>query len=582
MEIEDLLNKIKSYNPDANLEIVKRSYFYSLKAHKGQFRASGEEYIIHPIAVANLLADLKLSSTTVAAGFLHDVAEDTDFKLAAIKKEFGPEIAFLVDGVSKLRKIRYHGAETQVENLRKLFLAMAKDIRVALIKFCDRIHNLETLDHLPIEKRRRIALESAEIYAPLANRLGVGVIRTKLEDLSFPYIFPNEYKELMARVKDKYEKRLKYLEKIKPIIEKELKKEKIQNFQIDCRAKGYFSLYKKLTKYDNTLEKVYDLAALRIIVDDVEDCYKVLGMIHRLWHPIPGKMKDYIALPKPNGYKSLHTTVICADGKITEIQIRTFKMHSEAEFGIAAHWYYSEQKGLKAYIKKKISSPPEKELPWIGQLKNWLEKSKNLALEQYLESLKIDFLNNRIFVLTPRGDVIDLPEKATPIDFAYAIHGEVGARCAGAKVNGKMIALSGSLENGDVVSIITDKNKKPSEDWLRIVKTNFAKNQIKKFLKKNSLLPAEDEEIKKSPFIERLIPKIKFPPKPTESSKKILIGGQSDLLFKIAKCCAPKQGDEIAAYLTKYEGASIHKPSCQNLKKLKGNNPEKILKAEWN
>jgi GTP pyrophosphokinase len=581
MDIESLLSKIKSYNPEANLEVVKNAYQCALKAHQGQKRASGEDYIVHPLAVASLLADLKLSSTTIAAGLLHDVADDTEYKLPAIKKEFGTEIAFLVDGVSKLGKIKYRGAERQVENLRKLFLAMAKDIRVALIKFCDRIHNLETLKHLPLEKRHRIAMESAEIYAPLANRLGVGIIKTKLEDLAFPYIFPDEYKDLMAKVKDKYEERIKYLEKIKPMVEKELKKEKIGNFQINYRAKGYFSLYKKLKKYDNDLEKIHDLAALRIVVDSVEDCYRVLGALHKIWHPIPGKMKDYIALPKPNGYKSLHTTVISLDGKITEFQIRTTQMHSEAEFGIAAHWYYSEQKGFKAYIKRKISAPPEKEIAWIKQLKDWLEKSKGLAPEQYLESLKIDFLNNRIFIFTPRGDVIDLPEKATPIDFAYAIHGEVGAHCIGAKVNGKMSALSSPLENGDVVEITTDKKRKPSEDWLRIVKTNFAKTQIKKFLKRNSLLPLENGEDKGANPIERFLPKIKFPAKPADSQKKLLIGGQPDLLFKIAKCCSPQPGDETLAYLTKYDGISVHKLSCSNLKKLKSKSPEKIFHSEW-
>ncbi len=581
MDIESLLNRIKSYNPEANLEVIRRAYDYALKAHQGQKRASGEDYIVHPLAVANLLADLKLSSTTIAAGLLHDVADDTEYKLPAIKKEFGTEISFLVDGVSKLGKIKYRGAERQVENLRKLFLAMAKDIRVALIKFCDRIHNLETLEYLPLEKRGRIAMESAEIYAPLANRLGVGIIKTKLEDLAFPYIFPDEYKNLMAKVKDKYEERIKYLEKIKPIIEKELKKEKIENFQINYRAKGYFSLYKKLKKYDNDLEKIHDLAALRIVVDSVEDCYRVLGALHKIWHPIPGKMKDYIALPKPNGYKSLHTTVISLDGKITEFQIRTTQMHSEAEFGIAAHWYYSEQKGFKAYIKRKISAPPEKEMLWIKQLKDWLEKSKGLAPEQYLESLKIDFLNNRIFIFTPRGDVIDLPEKATPIDFAYAIHGEVGAHCIGAKVNGKMSALSNSLENGDVVEIATDKNRKPSEDWLRIVKTNFAKTQIRKFLKRNSLLPLEDAEVKENTFIERFLPKIKFPSRPADAQKKLLIGGQPDLLFKIARCCSPQPGDDTLAYLTKYDGISVHKLSCPNLKKLKNKSPEKIFHSEW-
>jgi GTP pyrophosphokinase len=387
----------------------------------------------------------------------------------------------------------------------------------------------------------------------------------------------------MVRVKDKYEERIKYLERVEIVIEKELKKEKIENFQIDCRAKGYFSLYKKLTKYDNDLEKVYDLVALRIIVKNVEDCYGVLGTIHKLWHQVPGKMKDYIALPKPNGYRSLHTTVVCLDGKITEFQIRTPQMHSEAEFGIAAHWYYSEQKGLKAYIKREISAPPEKEIPWIRQMRDWLERSKGLAPEQYLESLKIDFLGNRIFVFTPRGDVIDLPEKATLIDFAYAIHGEIGAHCIGAKVNGKMSALSNSLENGDVVEIATDKNRKPSEDWLRIVKTSFAKTQIRKFLKRNSLLPLEDAdaETKGNNLIERFLPKIKFPSKPASAQKKLLIGGQPDLLFKIAKCCSPQPGDETSAYLTRYDGISVHKSSCPNLKKLKSKFPGKIFESRW-
>ena len=580
MDIEQLLDRIKGYNPQANLELVRRAYQYALKAHQGQKRASGEDYIVHPFAVAEALAGLKLSSTTIAAGLLHDVADDTEYKLPAIKKEFGAEIAFLVDGVSKLGKIKYRGAERQVENLKKLFLAMAKDIRVALIKFCDRIHNLKTLQYLPPEKQYRIALESADIYAPLANRLGVGIIKMKLEDLSFPYILPNEYKSLIAKVKDRYEERAGYLEKIKPIIEKELKKDKIEPVQINCRAKGYFSLYKKLKRYDNDLEKVHDLVALRIIVANIEDCYKVLGALHKLWHPIPGRMKDYIALPKPNGYRSLHTTVICFDGKITEFQIRTVQMHSEAEFGIAAHWYYSEQKGLKAYIRRKISAPPEKEIAWIKQLKEWLERSKGLAPEQYLESLKIDFLNNRIFVFTPRGDVVDLPEKATPIDFAYAIHGEVGARCVAAKINGKIGSLSSPLENGDVVEITTDKNRKPSEDWLRIVKTSFAKSQIRKFLKKNSPIQ-EDVEIKEENLIQRILPKIKLPSRPANAPKKLLIGGHPDLLFKIAKCCSPQPGDDVIAYLTRYDGASVHKSSCRNLKRLKSRFPDKIFESDW-
>ncbi|MCK4781569.1 bifunctional (p)ppGpp synthetase/guanosine-3',5'-bis(diphosphate) 3'-pyrophosphohydrolase [Candidatus Parcubacteria bacterium] len=588
MTIDTLLKKIKTYNPDADFELIKKAYDFAKKAHQGQKRESGEDYIQHLLRTACCLAEMKLSANTIAAGLLHDTVEDTEITNKDIQKEFGKEIAFLVEGISKLGKIKYHGVQRHVENLRKIFLAMAKDIRVVLIKFCDRLHNLETLNYLPPEKQKRIAMETLEIYAPLCYRLGMGGLKGRLEDVSFPYVYPKEYQELLNQVKEQYEEREKYLKKVNSVVEKKLRKAGVRVIEIHSRSKRYYSLYKKLQRYDNDLSKIYDLVALRIIVKDVKDCYRTLGIIHKLWKPLPGRIKDYIAMPKLNTYRSLHTTVFCLGGKIIEFQIRTPKMHKEAEFGIAAHWYYSEQRGLASRIKKLITKAPEKKLQWVKQLQEWQEEAKDFSPDEYLKSLKIDFFKNRIFVFTPRGDVIDLPDGATAVDFAYAVHTEVGNQCAGAKINEKMVSLSQPLKNEDVVEIIIDKKRIPSQDWLKFVKTNMARSRIKNWFKRESqssrLIKGkqilgkaiQDIKIKEKKVIKSL--KISLKPK---KKPKVFIAGKTGYLINLAKCCDPKPGDKIQAYITKDQGASVHKIDCARLKQAQKKWPQKIIQASW-
>lgn len=477
--LNNLLKRIEQL-PDINpqsIDLFKRAYEFAYVAHQGQKRSSGEPYFDHCLATAQTLIDMKLDTDTIIAGLLHDVAEDTKYTLQDIAKNFGEEIAFLVEGVTKLGKIKYRGDQRKVENLRKMFLAMAKDVRVVLIKLADRLHNMNTLQSVPPEKQQRIALETLEIYAPLAHRLGMGEIKGQLEDLAFYYLHPKEYKWLIDNLSEEYQTRENYIDKIAPVIKQELNKENINPLRIDTRVKHYYSLYKKLLKCDMNFEKIHDLVAVRIVVNTIEECYGVLGVIHKLWRPLPGKIKDYIALPKPNGYQSLHTTVFCLDGKITEFQIRTAKMHDEAEFGITAHWLYTEKGKPKTGAKL-----DEKKFSWVSQLRDWQHEIS--GSQEFLESLKIDFFKDRIFCLTPKGDAIDLPEGATPIDFAYHIHSDVGDHCSGAKVNGKMTPLSHALQNGDVVEILTQKKHVPSRAWLEFTKTSIAKNRIRHSLKK--------------------------------------------------------------------------------------------------
>ena len=583
MTIEKILDKVKENNPKANFDLIKRAYVFAEKAHQGQKRNSGEDYIIHTLHTAYNLAEIKLNSTTIAAGLLHDVLEDTEITKKELEKEFGKEIAFLVEGVSKLGKIKYRGTERQVENFRKLFLATGKNIRVILIRLFDRLHNLETLNYQPPEKQKRIALESLEIYAPLAYRLGIGELKGQIEDLSFPYVFPDEYKKLINQVKDKYEEREKYLKKIKSVIIKKLRKEDIQPIEIQSRSKHYYSLWQKLKRYDNDLDKIYDLVALRIIVKDVEECYQTLGVIHKLWKPLPGRIKDYIALPKPNGYQSLHTTVFCIDGRIIEFQIKTKAMHKDAEFGIAAHWYYSEQKELKAFLKKKITKAPEDELDWVKQLKDWQKETKDFSADRYLESLKIDFFSNRIFVFTPKGDVISLPENATPVDFAYAIHTDIGNHCHQARVNNKIARLEQPLQNSDIVEIIVNKNRKPSKDWFRFIKSGLSRTRIKRFFKteleawRKKRATTDKIRIRK----ERKETTVAKPQITVKKKTKILVAGQTGISINIAKCCSPSAKSQIKAYITKSHEASIHKADCENLKRAQKKWPQKIIEATW-
>lgn len=479
--LQEILNLLPAHYSEKNRGIIKRAYEFAAQAHAGQMRLNGDPFIAHSSGVALLLAKWRLPPEIIAAGLLHDVPEDTKFTLAVIAQQFGKDIAAIVEGETKLDRLKYHGVERYAENLRKMFLAMAEDVRVIFVKFADRIHNLSTLQGIPEYKQQRIARESLEIYAPIANRLGMGAIRGELEDLSFKYVYPAEYEWVVNLIKDRIKEKESYLKSTKKLAEDDLRKNHIAPLSIHGRVKHLYSLYRKLLEKNRDLTKIYDLVALRIIVPTVQECYTVLGVLHSRWTPLKGRIKDYIAQPKPNSYQSLHTTVFCEDGEIVEFQIRTPRMHEEAEYGIAAHWFYTE--------RGKKSEAADRHIKWLKEL---AEIQKNIhdrqAFLDALESLKIDFFKNRIFVFTPKGDVIDLPEGATPIDFAYAIHTEIGNHCAGVRVNEAMDSLSEPLQSGDVVEIITDKKRKsPSPDWLKYAKTAHARDKIKEALKKHKL-----------------------------------------------------------------------------------------------
>jgi len=476
----NLLHKILD-NPvytEEDKKLIQKAYNAAKKGHEGQKRLSGHDFVEHPLEVAYFLSELRLDANTIAAALLHDIIEDTSITEKDLKQQFGKEILFLVDSVTKLAKIKKapHKDENkgQALILRKMFLAMAKDIRVVLIKLADRRHNLQTLQYLRPEKQKKIALETINIYAPIAGRLGIGRLKGELEDMSFPYTHPDEYKAFMPGIKETIEDREQYIKKVKRTLEKRLKRNGIIPVDIHSRAKHYYSLYQKMKKKDIDASSIYDLVAVRIILKDISQCYEVMGIIHTIWKPVPGLIKDYIALPKPNGYKSLHTTIFCEQEKIVEFQVRTPEMHHHAEYGIAAHWAYSESG------KSKVSITKHKELAWVKKMRDW----KDAKAEEFVESLKIDFLSERIFVFTPKGDVRDLPVGSTPVDFAYTIHSEIGDRVGGAKVDGRIIALKNPLKNGQVVEIIKSKNSKPTRDWLEFVKTSEARKRINSFLRK--------------------------------------------------------------------------------------------------
>jgi guanosine-3',5'-bis(diphosphate) 3'-pyrophosphohydrolase len=468
--------------------LIGRAFLFSQKAHEGQKRKNGEPYFNHVLATGETLCSWHLDDSTVAAGLLHDTVEDTGVPIETIKKEFGDEVAFLVDGVTKLGRIKYRdttpeGTEKHnVENLRKMILALSQDLRVVFIKLADRLNNMQTLDALPPAKQKRIALETDEIYASIAYRLGMHNVSGELQDLAFPYLYPREYEQLLANTKEQYAARLKYLEKIKPQVKKLLEDHDIKPLDIEIRAKRYSSLYKKLLKRDMDIERVHDLVAMRIIVATVPECYAALGVIHEAWPPLPRRFKDYIAMPKPNAYRSLHTSVVGPENKTIEFQIRTKEMHDENEYGVAAHWLYERRRSGEAVSGKKLAQ----EIAWVQQLKHWQERLDGSSEDpqEFMQAMKIEFFQHRIFVVTPGGDVVDLPAEATPIDFAYHVHTDIGDSATGAKVNGVMSTLDHTLKSGDVVEIITQKGKKPSESWLRFVKTSMAKDRIRSVLRK--------------------------------------------------------------------------------------------------
>lgn len=629
-KIDEVCGILKINYPKFDKKIILDAFSFAQKAHSGQKRLTGDDFITHPLIVSGYLAQLGLDEKTIVAALLHDVLEDTDISLVEIRDKFGAEVTNLVDGVTKLAGIKLYGKTRQIENLRKMFLAMAKDIRVVLIRLLDRLHNLETLEPFSIEKRKRIAQATLEIYAPLAERLGIGELKGELEDLAFKYYQPREYKWVETLVKENKKEREKYTKKVSLEINKKLKESCI-TAEIHGRAKHFYSLYKKLLSHDKDINKIYDLIALRILVNDIEDCYKVLGLIHQSWKPLLGRIKDYIAMPKPNGYKSIHTTVFCLSGKIIEIQIKTFEMHQEAEWGIAAHWHYSE--------KKKSANIPKEKFQWVSQLIRWQEELKNR--EEFSESLKIDIFKNRIFVFTPYGDVFDLPQGATPIDFAYHIHSDVGNLAIGTKVDGKMVGLDKILQNGNVVEILTSKKSiGPKRDWLNFVKTNVARHNIRGYFhKKNSSSNLEEgrkileRELSKMEIksiksidktkLDKLICDLHFEnldkmliavgegtisttqilrklfsdeflvkPQPKSKISRLPIldkifkkptiefdSKEEGFMINFASCCNPQSGDKIIGFVTRGKGITVHKKNCRNISTVK--DKDRLIKVFW-
>ena len=620
--VEDLLNKV-SYLSEKDREEIKEAAEYIIKKHEGQYRKSGEPYYIHPIEAAKILADLRLDKTTIVSGLLHDVVEDTDTTLEEISEKFGDDVALIVDGVTKIGKYKFTSKEeAEAENFRKMLVSMAKDIRVILVKLADRLHNVRTLQYLPEHKQKRIAKETLDIYAPLAARLGLWKIKSELEDTSFKFYNPEEYKRITTYVAQSKEAQEKFLrEEVVPKIKEALEKHGIKA-EIQYRTKHIYSIYEKTIRKNISLSDIYDIYGIRILVNDIKDCYLTLGIIHSLWPPVPGRFKDYISLPKSNMYQALHTTVITEKGKFVEIQIKTYDMHKIAEEGIAAHWRYKGGKYLS-----------EKDLKSFTWLRNILESLKEEKSKEVISSIKHDIASDEIFVFTPKGDLIKLPVGATPVDFAYHIHTQVGHKTAGAKVNGRIVPLDTKLKNGDVVEIITAKVNKPSRDWLNFVVTTKAKTHIRQYLAKkerkrllkfgekllNKFLKKVDKTVQsltendKKKLLERFnfksfddfliaVGEGKISPQKivrtlrgeqekaktgksqiTSSSKDAVVevDGLSNILTSIAKCCCPIPGDEIVGVILKGKGISIHAKDCPNIKNIIENEPDRIIVAEW-
>jgi len=552
-DFEKLKRSILEYNPKANIELIEKAYKFSKQfAHSGQVRESGEDYFSHPFEVAKILIDLKVESATIAAALLHDTVEDSPVTLKKLKAEFGPKIASLVEGVTKIDKVHFESKDDYTaENLRKVLLATAKDIRIMLIKLADRLHNMRTLKICAADKQKRIAEETLSIYAPIAHKLGIWAIKGELEDLSLRYLEPEIYSTLRGKINQKREEREA---KTKEIIDELKQKLKENNIEADVfgRAKYFYSIYKKMKRKKVAFSEIYDLIAIRIITKNIPDCYSVLGIIHDNWKPIPKKFKDYIATPKANGYQSLHTAVAGRHGKILEVQIRTEEMHQVAEDGVAAHWRYKGTERDKKFDKK---------ISWVKQALDWRRTSKD-ALD-FIETLKIDLFEKEIIVFTPKGDPISLPEKATPVDFAYEIHTSVGNKCSKALVNEKLVPLMSELQPGDVINIITNKNAKPSRQWLKFVKTGKARSKIRSYLK-----------IEKEPDYRK--------PKEEEQREEnyvhLIEGVSEKKQLKLSKCCDPKPYDSIAGYITKDGKITIHKTTCPNAVSL---DDKKQIDVNW-
>lgn len=638
VEFKHLIDTIHTYLPQAKCDDVTKAYNLAEEAHKDQRRVSGEPYILHPLAVAQILADMKIDTTTITASLLHDVVEDTSYTLEDIKKMFGKEVAFLVDGVTKLSRLNYRTKEDQqLNSMRKMFLAMAKDVRVVVIKLADRLHNMRTLRYMRSDKQKRIAQETLEIFAPLAHRLGIFNIKWELEDLSFRYLEPDKYYDLVDQMKQKRHVREEIVNEAIDVLKKALDEAHI-HCEINGRPKHFYSIYKKMKKDNRDLSQVYDLFAIRVIVDDVKDCYGVLGIVHSLWKPLPYRFKDYIAMPKPNNYQSLHTTVIGTRGQPVEIQIRTWEMHRIAEYGVAAHWRYKE--GNQTANKDAF----DEKMGWLRNLLEWQDTSNP---KEFVNALKLDAFSDEVFVFSPRGDVIDLPQGSIPIDFAYRIHTDVGHCCVGAKINGKIVPLDYKLKNGDIVEIITSKVGKPSLDWLNIVGSSESRSKIRSWFKKENReeniakgldalereckrlghdwkalnvggrlgrvakqmnagseddlvaavgyggfavntvlikllelhkkdLQKQEEKTNSLAALEKL--KTKKPVK--HNGTGILVKGEPGLLVRLAKCCSPVPGDPIIGFITRGRGVSVHRADCPNVTHGQ-NDVDRLIDVEW-
>ncbi|MBI5643817.1 MAG: bifunctional (p)ppGpp synthetase/guanosine-3',5'-bis(diphosphate) 3'-pyrophosphohydrolase [Deltaproteobacteria bacterium] len=628
VRLEEILEKVAAYNPAADLEVIKKAYVFSGVVHQGQTRMSGEPYLNHPLEVAYILTGLKMDAQSIATGLLHDTVEDTHTTIERIDEVFGAEIANLVDGLTKLSRMTFEKKEDhEAENFRKMILAMGRDIRVILIKLADRLHNMRTLGALDPVKQKKIARETLDIYAPLANRLGIGWMKTELEDLAFTYIEPEKFAWLKDKVAKEQDQRETYIIKVKELIEQKLKEHEVKG-EVTGRPKQMYSIYKKMLDQDVDYENIHDIIAFRVIVKDVRDCYEVLGIIHSMWKPVPGRFKDYIAIPKLNLYQSLHTTVVGPYGVRMEVQIRTEEMHRVAEYGIAAHWKYKEG--------KVVDSKDDKSFAWLRQLLEWQRDLKDS--DEFMESLKVDLFPEEVFVFTPKGAVKEFPVGATPVDFAYSIHTDVGNRCASAKVNGRMVPLKYKLRNGDVVEIVTSQSHHPSKDWLKFVISSKAKARIRQWIKTEEreksidlgkeicekefnkhgveygkllkageleklardfglkdldsllasvgygkisifqvlgkILPPEKLEQKQKFSIRRVLDKFKG----KETRNAVIVKGVEDVMVRFAKCCNPLPGDDIAGFITHGQGVAVHAVGCTNLLNI---DSERKIDVAW-